>query len=113
MVSLCHAIGYKALMSVSFDQLKSDHLWREIANCPGRYILRGGPTRTTLQELVGPEIRVEKLESKTARDTVWVAFIASGGMISYEKKDGRFIHTLNTASGFQRKREQLGEEAGS
>jgi hypothetical protein len=36
-----------------------------------------------------------------------VEFADGGGIISYVKDDGKFIHTLNTKEGFGRKLDQL------
>jgi hypothetical protein len=44
----------------------------------------------------------------TARDPVIVAPFEDGGLISYRKADGMFLHTLNTREGFERKLRQLG-----
>jgi hypothetical protein len=43
-----------------------------------------------------------------ARDPVAVVRFPGGGLISYRKPDGRWLHTLNTADGFARKLEALG-----
>jgi len=43
-----------------------------------------------------------------ARDPVIVAAFEDGGLISYRQADGRFLHTLNTREGFERKLDQLG-----
>lgn len=42
------------------------------------------------------------------RDTVCVVAFDAGGLISYEKPDGRFVHTLCDEGGFARKLAQLG-----
>ena len=43
-----------------------------------------------------------------ARDPVVVTSLADGGLISYRKPDGTYVHTLNSPAGFQRKLQQLG-----
>ena len=43
-----------------------------------------------------------------ARDPVIVTPFDDGGMISYCKAQGLFLHTLNTREGFERKLRQLG-----
>jgi hypothetical protein len=43
-----------------------------------------------------------------AKDPVIVAPIVDGGLISYRKADGTYVHTLNTSEGFERKLQQLG-----
>lgn len=44
----------------------------------------------------------------TARDPVIVTPLDAGGLISYRKADGMFLHTLNSREGFERKLRQLG-----
>ncbi|HEY5754379.1 MAG TPA: hypothetical protein VIU34_01090 [Steroidobacter sp.] len=46
--------------------------------------------------------------SVTANDPVIVTPFEDGGLISYRKADGKFLHTLNTREGFERKLRQLG-----
>ena len=48
-----------------------------------------------------------------AKDLVMVAPLTDGGLISYRKPDGVYIHTLNSREGFERKLQQLGiQQAG-
>ena len=44
----------------------------------------------------------------TAKDPVIVTPFEDGGLISYRKAGGMFLHTLNTREGFERKLRQLG-----
>jgi hypothetical protein len=46
--------------------------------------------------------------SVSARDPVIVTPLDDGGLISYRKPDGMFLHTLNTREGLERKLRQLG-----
>jgi hypothetical protein len=46
--------------------------------------------------------------SVSAQDPVIVTPLEDGGLISYRKADGMFLHTLNTREGFERKLRQLG-----
>jgi hypothetical protein len=43
-----------------------------------------------------------------ARDPVIVARFEDGGLISYLRADGTYVHTLNTCEGLERKLAQLG-----
>ncbi len=49
-----------------------------------------------------------EFQVKTAQDPVVVTAFEAGGLISYRKSDGGYLHTLNTEEGFRRKLEQLG-----
>jgi hypothetical protein len=62
----------------------------------------------TPADLVGPGAPVRIFDVDTAPDPVHVAALRDGGLISYRRADGRFVHTLNTPDGFQRKLDQLG-----
>ena len=61
-------------------------------------------------ELLGDNIGWTEYHTKRAKDTVLVSSVEEGGLISYRREDGSFVHTLNTAEGFQRKLLQLGIE---
>jgi hypothetical protein len=51
---------------------------------------------------------VREYRSPVAADPVSVVSIDDGGLISYKKPDGSYLHTLNTTEGFHRKLRQLG-----
>ncbi|HWN98294.1 MAG TPA: hypothetical protein VNS63_03385 [Blastocatellia bacterium] len=97
------------MSNVSLEQIAGAWDWQPIRNCPGRYALRGA-VHLTVQEIAGCEIEVSEFQSAVARDTVLVAELAGGGLISYRRADGSLLHTLNTTEGFGRKLKQLGIE---
>lgn len=94
----------------SLEQLLTKWNWRPIRNCPGRYVLSGAGARLTPAEILGEEIIPTEYKTVAARDTVLVARLDDGGLISYARADGSYVHTLNTAEGFGRKLLQLGIE---
>ncbi|HYL97422.1 MAG TPA: hypothetical protein VEZ90_00590 [Blastocatellia bacterium] len=59
-------------------------------------------------EILGGEHLVTVHSSTEARDPVFVARMEDGGLISYRRSDGSFVHTLNTIEGFNRKLGRLG-----
>lgn len=82
-------------------------VWREIRGCPGRLVLVVQPSPQP--ELLAPGLAWVQVRSPHARDLVWLApFEDGGGLLSYQRPGGDFVHTLNTAEGFARKRLQLG-----
>jgi hypothetical protein len=91
---------------MTFDQLFKAFDWKPIRNCPGRFVLR--ESKLSLQELLGSDAEAVAYQVPTARDTVLVLKLESGGLISYERADGLLLHTLNTPEGFCRKLFQLG-----
>ena len=95
----------------SFEKLYGEREWEPIRNCPGRYALRGVDRRMSVESIVGPAIQVSEHKSSAAKDTVLVAMLEGGGIISYRRSDGSFLHTLNDEEGLKRKLKQLGIDA--
>jgi hypothetical protein len=93
---------------MNFDQVLKAWDWKPIRNCPGRLILAGAPSLLSPDEVAGSDIQTTELRASSARDTVVVAEIEGGGLISYRRADGSWVHTLNTPEGFARKLAQLG-----
>ena len=91
-------------MELQFDIIKEKYLWRAIRGCPGRFILPGGPTETSIDELLEQKVAVRIYHTSSLPDPVLVvSFPDGGGIISYKKAESGFIHTLNTKEGFERK----------
>mmetsp|Transcript_3004 Transcript_3004/g.4572 ORF Transcript_3004/g.4572 Transcript_3004/m.4572 type:complete len:129 (+) Transcript_3004:147-533(+) len=89
--------------------------WTEIKNCPGRYVTRRNrDAENTPPDVLLAQINVSDpvtlYQPETVKDAVYVChFSDGGGLISYVKTEGaRFVHTLNTESGFLRKTQALG-----
>jgi hypothetical protein len=93
---------------VCFEELKRGGGWVPIRGCPGRFILRGGPVSLRPEELLGPDCEPKEFRVAGALDVIVVAQFVGGGLISYRKADGTYLHTLNTEEGFERKLAQLG-----
>lgn len=92
---------------MSFEELKSRWNWTPIRNCPGRFVLRERGRNISPEEIAGAETGLSEFRTPKAKDTVIVGRIIDGGLISYQKKDGTYLHTLNTVEGFERKLIQL------
>ncbi len=63
-----------------------------------------GPPET----LAGSTLMAVYCESENAVDPVAVTALNDRGLISYRKANGRYLHTLNSPEGFERKLKQLG-----
>jgi hypothetical protein len=90
------------------EVIKAAWTWRPIANCPGRFVLSDSTRELAPRDLVGPEVRFEEFRVPAARDVVVVGRFDEGGLISYKRSNGTYVHTLNTVEGFERKLAQLG-----
>ena len=67
-----------------------------------------GPVATPPEDIApGADGRSEHV-TLMAKDPVIVTPLDDGGLISYRKADGLFLHTLNTREGLERKLRQLG-----
>jgi len=97
---------------ITFDLLFSRYHWKEIKNCPGRYV----PTKRSSSidrllplEVIGVEpgalLQVHEFApNQGGRDPLLVVIFPYeySGLITYVKSD-RYVHTLNTPSGMRRK----------
>ena len=92
---------------MTFDHVLKMGRWVSIKDCPGRYTLHDVPPTFSIVELLGTDVAVRRAHSPKARDAVWIAFLETGGVISYSRLDGSWLHTLNTEEGFERKLSQL------
>jgi len=81
--------------------------WRALRYCPGRSVWQGRSDLTPAA-LAGAEAPVQIFRVEQAPDPVHVLALADGGLISYARADGTFVHTLNTPEGFARKLDDLG-----
>ena len=97
---------------MTFDELLKARDWRPIRNCPGRYVLRGAENDLRPEDICGDEVEVNEFTVDAAKDTVLVVQLNDGGLISYRRDDGSFLHTLNTPEGLRRKLSQLGIDSG-
>lgn len=92
---------------MTFDDVLKMGLWTPIKDCPGRFTLREASPILSIAELLGADASIKRAHSPKARDTVWIASLEEGGVISYSRLDGSWLHTLNTQEGFERKLRQL------
>lgn len=95
----------------SFVRLLEKYSLKEIENCPGRYtLMKDDHQRLKIvkpETILNNKISIEVFHSDICRDCVHIGKFSDdsggGGLLSYEKSDGTFVHTLNNASGLQRK----------
>lgn len=95
---------------MTFDDVMKMGLWIPIRDCPGRFTLHEASPTLSIVDLLGTDASIQKSLSPKARDTVWISRLEDGGVISYSRLDGSWLHTLNTEEGFERKLKQLAVE---
>jgi len=94
---------------MTFDELLMTRDWKPIRNCPGRFVLHGVRSDLPPDALVaGAAAELSEFSVEGVRDKVVVARLKDGGVISYKRADGTYLHTLNNAEGFARKLRELG-----
>ena len=93
---------------LTFDEIMTRWPWKPIPHCPGRWVLSMADFCGEPETLAGPGAEVVVFEAGRTADPVVVVWLEEGGLISYKKGEGRYLHTLGTAEGFERKLSQLG-----
>ena len=93
---------------MTFDSVKRLGEWKPIRNCPGRFVLHSVPPAYGIVDLLGKNVIIQQFQTPQARDSVVIVRLDDGGIISYHRSSGTWLHTLNTEEGFRRKLEQLG-----
>jgi hypothetical protein len=88
---------------ITFDKIRKEWELKPIRNCPGRFVIHLPDAELSLQDLFGQNVEVQIFQVAAARDTVLVVRMDEGGLISYRRTDGTYLHTLNTTEGFARK----------
>ena len=96
---------------VDFATLERAHHWKPLRDCPGRSVLVDEFAAPAT--LVGDDVAIHRFVSAATRDPVDVALFAGGGLLSYARADGSYLHTLNTRDGLRRKLAQLGIDVAS
>ena len=91
-------------------ELLREWKWEEMSGSPGRFQFAGPGTPPTVEELLGPHAEVREVPSAMSRDAIVLAEFEDGGLISYKRGDGTWVHTLNTPARFRRKLWELGIE---
>jgi hypothetical protein len=92
---------------MSYEDLLGRWPWRPIPGCPGRYVLSPDAFSGRPDQLSAKLCRAVETRSDLAVNPVHIVRLNAGGLISYRQPDGRFVHTLNTTEGFERKLAQL------
>jgi hypothetical protein len=92
----------------TFAAVYEAYAWRPMPHCPGRFLRAHPRVDRTLDAWLTAHPRARRHVTPRAPDPVWVLPLDGGGLVSYEKPDGTFLHTLGDADGFERKLDTLG-----
>jgi hypothetical protein len=93
---------------MDFRTLKYNYNWKEIKGCPGRFVLKDFDKTASIDTLLDDIQNITHIKSLKVPDEIIIVRFIDGGIISYKKIDGTFVHTLNTLEGFERKLKVLG-----
>jgi hypothetical protein len=91
-----------------FEQLLNSYNCKPIRNCPGRFLIIDIDSGCSPNQLLEIDLEFEEHRVEKAKDAVIVVEFSDGGLITYKREDGSYLHTLNTPEGFKRKLLQLG-----
>lgn len=91
------------------DELLKRFEWDQIPNTNGRFTLRQKESQLSVAALLdSDELEIKQYPSTHPQETIHVVELEDGGLISYERKNSTFIHTLNSQSMFKKKQWELG-----
>jgi hypothetical protein len=94
-------------LTITFDSVLARWPWRPIANCPGRWVLCGTEGDLTPEAVLGEPATPIELHSATTPDTIFVVHFERGGLLTFQKANGVYVHTLNTPEGLARRLQRL------
>tara|TARA_R110002124_G_scaffold93124_4_gene236514 strand:+ start:86 stop:472 length:387 start_codon:yes stop_codon:yes gene_type:complete len=98
-----------ANIKMKIEDLLKRYQWEQIPNTNGRFTLSQAEPSRTITELLGSaEIEIKQYPSAHQQELIFVVELEDGGLISYQRKDTSFIHTLNSQNMFKRKQWELG-----
>jgi hypothetical protein len=99
---------------MKFEEVAKTWKWKEIENCPGRFVLEDFKEKESLKNKTPLEIlknqdgKEFKFKSVNCKDELLIVLLEDeGAILSYQRKNGDYCHTLNTPSGLKRKMKQL------
>lgn len=84
--------------------------WEEMTSTPGRFRLVHPGPQPPVAELLGADVPLRTVESVASPDLIVLAEFEDGGLISYKRGDGTWVHTLNTLARYRRRLWELGIE---
>ena len=91
------------------DDLLKRFKWEQIPDTNGRFTLRQKEEQVSVESLIdSTDVEIKQYPSANPQESIYVVELEDGGLISYERKDAAFIHTLNSLKMFKKKLWELG-----
>ncbi|MFG0239793.1 MAG: hypothetical protein ACF8CY_01890 [Gimesia chilikensis] len=91
------------------SDLLERYQWEKIPDSQGRFTLNQSKSLLTVEELIGSEdVEIKQHPSAHPQEIIHIVELEDGGLISYQRQDATFIHTLNSENMFKRKQWELG-----
>ncbi|MFK7777554.1 MAG: hypothetical protein QM501_05475 [Gimesia sp.] len=83
--------------------------WKQIPNTNGRFTLCQKNMSISVESLLdSTEVEIKQYPSANPQELIHVVELEDGGLVSYERKDATYIHTLNSLNMFKKKLWELG-----
>ncbi|QDT29605.1 hypothetical protein [Gimesia panareensis] len=83
--------------------------WKKIPDTQGRFTLPQSQAQLSVEDLIGTdEVEIKQHPSAHPEEVIHIVELEDGGLISYQRQNGTFLHTLNSENMFKRKQWELG-----
>lgn len=94
---------------MKIEDLLERYQWIQIPNSTGRFTLSPDEAPLSIQQLIdSEEMEIKQYPSANPDEMLHVVTLEDGGLISYERQNATFLHTLNSENMFKRKQWELG-----
>lgn len=94
---------------MKIEELLKRYQWEQIPNSTGRFTLSSTEPQLSVEALIdSDDVEIKQYPSAHPEELIHVVALEDGGLISYERKNSTYIHTLNSQNMFKRKQWELG-----
>lgn len=94
---------------MKIEDLLKRFQWEQIPNSTGRFTLSPSEGSLSVETLIdSDELEIKQFPSVNPEELIHVVELEDGGLISYERKNSTYIHTLNSQNMFKKKQWELG-----
>jgi hypothetical protein len=89
-------------------ELMARFSWEQMSGQQGRFVLADASDPPSLGALTGDGVPSRRVPSISGGDEIHLVPFDDGGLISYLRENGQWLHTLNTPRAFKRRVWDLG-----